>query len=94
MPILPLSLKLPIKFSDCLTGTDLKSVVGPISDSGYSAKMATLPFWLNDDLSRTYTKIIRDRQGEVYDILNKIRIDLLKLLAPIIPKVKIIKYNI
>jgi len=37
------------------------------------------------DLSRTYIQIIRERQAEVYETLNKIRIGLFKLLAPAIP---------
>jgi isoleucyl-tRNA synthetase len=37
------------------------------------------------DLSKRYIQIIRERQDEVYEIMNKIRINLLKLLAPICP---------
>ncbi len=37
------------------------------------------------DLSRTYIKMIRDRPGETFKILNQIREDSLKLLAPICP---------
>jgi len=37
------------------------------------------------DLSRKYIQMIRDRSDEVYNILNKIMISLLKLLSPIIP---------
>ena len=38
-----------------------------------------------DDLSKTYVQIIRERENEVSDLLNKIRKDLLIILAPIIP---------
>ncbi|HEB47024.1 MAG TPA: hypothetical protein ENI22_00975, partial [Candidatus Pacearchaeota archaeon] len=38
-----------------------------------------------DDLSKTYIKIIRERENEVYNILNKIRNDLLVVLSPISP---------
>lgn len=38
-----------------------------------------------DDLSKTYIKIIRDREGEVFDVLNEIRNNLLVVLAPISP---------
>jgi isoleucyl-tRNA synthetase len=38
-----------------------------------------------DDLSKTYIQIIRERENEVSDLLNKIRKDLLIVLAPIIP---------
>jgi isoleucyl-tRNA synthetase len=38
-----------------------------------------------ENLSKTYIQMIRDRSDEVYNIMNTIRNDLLKLLAPIIP---------
>ncbi len=38
-----------------------------------------------DDLSKTYIKIIRERENEVYWVLNKIRNDLLVVLSPISP---------
>jgi len=38
-----------------------------------------------DELSKTYIQIIRERENEVSDLLNKIRKDLLIILAPIIP---------
>jgi len=41
--------------------------------------------FLIKDLSRTYIQIIRERQEEVYNILNEIRIGLIKIIAPIIP---------
>ena len=41
--------------------------------------------FLVDDLSRTYIKLIRERENEVYPVLNKIRNDLLVVLAPIAP---------
>ena len=41
--------------------------------------------FLVEDLSKTYIKIIRERENEVYDILNKIRNDLLVILSPISP---------
>ncbi len=37
------------------------------------------------DLSRTYIRMIRDRRDEAYDILNKIRLGLIRLFAPVIP---------
>lgn len=37
------------------------------------------------DLSRTYIQMIRDRSEEVLEILNEIRVGILKLLAPICP---------
>lgn len=41
--------------------------------------------FLNEDVSKTYIKIIRDRSDEVYKTLNEVRITVLKMLAPIIP---------
>jgi len=41
--------------------------------------------FLVEDLSKTYIKIIRERENEVYDILNKIRNYLLVVLSPICP---------
>ncbi|MDP3992068.1 MAG: isoleucine--tRNA ligase [Nanoarchaeota archaeon] len=41
--------------------------------------------FLVEDLSKTYIKIIRERENEVYEILNKIRNGLLVVLSPIMP---------
>lgn len=51
----------------------------------YSEVVSALEKFIVFDLSRTYIQIVRERSGEVYDILNEIRLALLKLLAPIIP---------
>jgi isoleucyl-tRNA synthetase len=45
----------------------------------------SLEEFLIEDLSKTYIKIIRERADETYPVLNKIRLGILKLLAPIIP---------
>ena len=45
----------------------------------------TLEEFLVFDLSRNYIQVIRDRADETYDVLNSIRIGLLKLLSPVIP---------
>ncbi|MEK6898537.1 MAG: isoleucine--tRNA ligase [Nanoarchaeota archaeon] len=37
------------------------------------------------DLSKTYIQMIRERADETFDIVNEIRLGLLKILAPIIP---------
>ncbi len=37
------------------------------------------------DFSKTYIQIIRERSGEVYELMNEIRTKLLKILSPIIP---------
>lgn len=51
----------------------------------YSDAVQLIEKFLIEDVSKTYIKIIRDRSSEVYDILNEIRISVLKLLASIIP---------
>jgi len=38
-----------------------------------------------DDLSKTYIQIIRERENETFEILNKIRNSLLVVMSPIIP---------
>lgn len=38
-----------------------------------------------NDLSRTYIQMIRERSDEVYELMNDIRVKLLKLFSPIIP---------
>lgn len=63
----------------------IKNITENYSNFRYSDVVQMIEEFLIFDLSRTYIKIIRDRADETYDILNKIRIDLLKLLAPIIP---------
>lgn len=63
----------------------IKNVTENYNKFQYSEVVQMIEEFLVFDLSRTYIKIIRDRANETYCILNKIRIDLLKLLAPIIP---------
>ncbi len=41
--------------------------------------------FLLGDLSRTYIQIIRNRADETHDVLNEIRLGLLRLLAPVCP---------
>jgi len=47
--------------------------------------MQALEEFLINDLSRNYIKLVRERSDEVYDVLNEIRIGLLKILAPVCP---------
>ena len=63
----------------------IKGVTENYNKFKYSEIVEAFERFLVFDLSRTYIKIVRDRADETYDILNRIRIDLLKLLAPIIP---------
>jgi len=51
----------------------------------FSEVVQKLEKFIIDDLSKTYIQIIRERENEVSDLLNKIRKDLLVVLAPIIP---------
>ena len=51
----------------------------------YPEVVSALEKFIVLDLSRTYIQIIRERSGEVHDILNEIRLALLKLLASIVP---------
>lgn len=65
------------------------SVVKEIRESYNSYRFFDVISKLEDfvmfDLSRKYIQIIRDRSDEVYDVLNEIRVGLLKLYAPIMP---------
>jgi isoleucyl-tRNA synthetase len=47
--------------------------------------IAKLEDFISNDLSRKYIQIIRDRSEEAYSVLNEIRINLLKILSPVIP---------
>ena len=51
----------------------------------YPEVIQKLESFLVQDLSRSYIKIVRDRSGETYELLNEIRTGLLKMLAPICP---------
>ena len=51
----------------------------------YPEAIQKLERFLVEDLSRTYIRIIRDRADEAKSILEKIIVDILKLLAPITP---------
>ncbi len=63
----------------------IKNVTNKYNEFKFSEVVQLIEEFLVVDLSRTYIQIIRDRQDEVYSILNKTRIGLIKLLAPIIP---------
>lgn len=51
----------------------------------FSSVIDLIEKFIVNDLSRTYIQMIRDRNDEIYDILNEIRLGILKLLAPVIP---------
>jgi isoleucyl-tRNA synthetase len=67
----------------------LNSVINEVTNNynsfNYPDSIQKLEKFLVEDLSRNYIKIIRDRANETRDILEKIIIESLKLLAPIIP---------
>ncbi len=67
----------------------LNSTISEITESynlyKFPEVVQAIEKFLNEDVSKTYIKIIRDRSEEVYETLNEIRIAILKLLAPIIP---------
>ncbi len=63
----------------------VKNVIDSYNNFRFQDAVRFLEEFLIFDLSRNYIQIIRDRSSEVYDVLNHIRIGLLKLSAPIIP---------
>ncbi len=65
--------------------TTVKNVVDSYNQFKFHDAVKYLEQFLVFDLSRNYIHMIRDRNSEVYDILNYIRICLIKLLAPIAP---------
>src|SRR3989339_15724 len=64
-------------------------LVSEVSESynGYKfyEAIAKIETFLMADLSRGYIQIIRDRSDEVSDVMNEIRLGLLKLLSPVVP---------
>ncbi len=63
----------------------IKNITESYDKFKFSEVVQLIEEFLVFDVSRTYIQIIRDRSDETYEILNKIRIGLIKLLAPIIP---------
>ena len=63
----------------------IKEVTEKYNNYKFFEVVQTIENFLINDLSRNYIKIIRERDSETYAILNKIRIGLLKILAPITP---------
>ncbi|GBE20656.1 isoleucine--tRNA ligase [archaeon BMS3Abin17] len=67
----------------------LNSTINKITEDSdnlkYPEAIQKLERFLVEDLSRTYIRIIRDRADEAKSILEKIIVDILKLLAPITP---------
>ncbi len=63
----------------------IKNVENNYKDYRFSEVVQKLEEFLITDLSRTYIQIIRERADETYELMNEIRVGLLKLFAPIIP---------
>ena len=81
--------KQSIKIEDKWILSKFNSTVNIVTENYNSFRLPDVIRFLEnfiiEDLSKTYIKIIRDRADETYQILNEIRIGLIKLLAPIIP---------
>ncbi len=78
-----------IRIEDKWINSKFNFLVKKVTDSYnkykyYEAVSALENFFVND-LSKGYIQIIREREEEVYSVLNEIRTGLLKLLAPICP---------
>ncbi|MEM4270651.1 MAG: isoleucine--tRNA ligase [Candidatus Pacearchaeota archaeon] len=63
----------------------IKKVTESYNNYRFYEVIQELEKFLIFDLSRTYIKLIRERADETYEILNEIRIGLLKIFAPICP---------
>jgi len=63
----------------------IKNIIDSYNNFKFPEVVQAVEEFLVIDLSRTYIQIIRDRQDEVYNPLNEIRIGILQLLSPIIP---------
>lgn len=63
----------------------IKQVTEKYNQYKFFEAIPLLETFLVNDLSKTYIKIIRNRADETYSVLNKIRIGLVQLLAPITP---------
>ncbi len=67
----------------------LNSTINEITEDYNSYKfpevVQTIEKFLNEDVSKKYIKMVRNRSSEVYGTLNEIRLAVLKFLAPIIP---------
>jgi isoleucyl-tRNA synthetase len=63
----------------------IRSVVGDYNKFKFPEAVQEIENFIVEDLSKNYIKIIRERSEETSETLNKIRIGILQLLAPIIP---------
>lgn len=63
----------------------IKNVGEKYKQNKFHEVTTLLETFLIENLSRTYIQIIRDRSDETYEVLNEIRLSLVKIFAPIIP---------
>ncbi|MFC1710808.1 isoleucine--tRNA ligase [Nanoarchaeota archaeon] len=63
----------------------IKDIQNNYDKFNFPKVVQSLESFMIDDLSKKYIQIIRDRSGQVYDILTKIRNDLFVVVAPILP---------
>jgi len=79
------TLKLEDKWILSRFNSSLKEIEKSYDRFRFPEVIQKLERFVIDDLSKTYIKIIRERENEVYNVLNKIRNDLLIVLSPISP---------
>ena len=60
-------------------------VINKYNNYKYHEVVQLIENFVINDLSRKYIQIIRERENETFEILNEIRIGILKILSPIIP---------
>ncbi len=65
--------------------TTVRDVIDAYNKYKFYLAIDLIENFLVVDLSRTYIQLIRDRADETYEILNEIRIGMLKLFAPVVP---------
>ena len=63
----------------------VRGVIEDYNSYKFPEAVQKLEAFLTNDLSRKYIQIVREREGEVYGVLDEIRNGLIKLYAPVIP---------
>ena len=65
--------------------TTLKQIIENYNSFKFPEVVRLLEEFLMSNLSRTYIQMIRERSNETKEMLNEIRLEILKLFSPIIP---------
>ncbi|MCK4552610.1 isoleucine--tRNA ligase [Candidatus Pacearchaeota archaeon] len=78
-------LKIEDKWILSIFNSMIKKVTEKYNNYKFFEAVQIIEEFLINDLSRNYIKIIRERNNEVYAVLNEIRTGLFKILAPIVP---------